>query len=69
MLEELLESREILEGSGLTVEFGGGIFQDQTPGLTITELFGVFFAGANPCSAARATAAAGSGTEPQMERK
>jgi RND superfamily putative drug exporter len=45
MLEELLETREILVGSGLTVEFGGGIFQDQTPGLTITELFGVFFAG------------------------
>jgi len=45
MLEELLESREILEGSGLTVEFGGGIFQDQTPGLTIAELFGVIFAG------------------------
>ncbi|MSZ08363.1 MAG: MMPL family transporter, partial [Actinobacteria bacterium] len=45
MLEELLESREILAGSGLTVEFGGGIFQDQTPGLTIAELFGVIFAG------------------------
>ena len=45
MLDELLETREILVGSGLTVEFGGGIFQDQTPGLTITELFGVFFAG------------------------
>lgn len=45
MLEELLESRQILAGSGLTVEFGGGIFQDQTPGLTIAELFGVIFAG------------------------
>lgn len=45
MLEGLLETREILAGSGLTVEFGGGIFQDQTPGLTIAELFGVIFAG------------------------
>lgn len=45
MLEELLESREALVGSGLTAEFGGGIFQDQTPGLTIAEVFGVIFAG------------------------
>ena len=45
MLEELLETRTILEGSGLRAEFGGGIFQDQTPGLTIAELFGVIFAG------------------------
>jgi hypothetical protein len=45
MLDELLETREILEGSELIVEFGGGIFQDQTPGLTIAELFGVIFAG------------------------
>ena len=45
MLEELLETREILVGSGLSAEFGGGIFQDQTPGLTIAELFGVIFAG------------------------
>ncbi len=45
MLDELLESREVLAGSALTAEFGGGIFQDQTPGLTITEVFGVIFAG------------------------
>lgn len=45
MLEELLESREVLVGSPLIAEFGGGIFQDQTPGLTIAEVFGVIFAG------------------------
>lgn len=45
MLDELQQTREILSGSDLIVEFGGGIFQDQTPGLTIAELFGVIFAG------------------------
>lgn len=45
ILEELIATRNILEGSGLTVEFGGSVFQDQSPGLTIAEVFGVIFAG------------------------
>ncbi|MFC0681327.1 MMPL family transporter [Lysobacter korlensis] len=33
------------EASGLRIEFGGQVFQDNTFGITITEVFGVLFAG------------------------
>ncbi|HET6673071.1 MAG TPA: MMPL family transporter [Agromyces sp.] len=36
---------EIGRDAGLTVAFGGEVFQDTTFGLTITEVFGVLFAG------------------------
>ena len=36
---------QIGEDAGLQVEFGGQVFQDNTFGITITEVFGVVFAG------------------------
>ncbi|WP_120339923.1 MMPL family transporter [Cryobacterium soli] len=33
------------EDAGLTVAFGGQVFQDNTFGITVTEIFGVLFAG------------------------
>ena len=43
-LEELKATSSIAEKSGLTVEFGGQVFQDTTFGITVTEIFGVVFA-------------------------
>lgn len=45
MVEELLSTRSIAEESGLTIEYGGSILQDQSPGISATELVGVVFAG------------------------
>jgi putative drug exporter of the RND superfamily len=45
MLDELTATRDVVAGSGLELEFGGSVFQDQSPGLTIAEVFGVIFAG------------------------
>ena len=45
MLTELTATREIGEDAGLRVEFGGQVFQDNTFGITVTEVFGVVFAG------------------------
>ena len=45
MLTQLTATREIGEDAGLRVEFGGQVFQDNTFGITVTEVFGVVFAG------------------------
>ena len=45
MLEELQETASITEDAGMDVAFGGQVFQDNTFGLTITEVFGLLFAG------------------------
>ena len=45
MIEELVSTRSIAEDAGLTIEYGGSVFQDQSVGLTIAEVFGVIFAG------------------------
>jgi RND superfamily putative drug exporter len=45
MLEELVSSRDLAEGTGIIVEYGGNVFQDQQVGLTIAEVIGVAFAG------------------------
>ena len=42
---ELADTAQIGEDAGLQVEFGGQVFQDNTFGITITEVFGVVFAG------------------------
>ena len=42
---ELAATAKIGEDAGLRVEFGGQVFQDNTFGITITEVFGVVFAG------------------------
>jgi putative drug exporter of the RND superfamily len=42
---ELKDTAAIGEDAGLQVEFGGQVFQDTTVALTITEVFGVVFAG------------------------
>ena len=44
-IDELLATAEIGEDAGLTIAFGGQVLQDSTPSLTITEAFGVLFAG------------------------
>jgi RND superfamily putative drug exporter len=44
MVEHLISTRSIAEAEGLTIEYGGSIFQDQSVGLTISEVFGVIFA-------------------------
>ena len=44
MLDDLKATASIGEKAGLQVEFGGGVFQDNSATLTITELFGVIFA-------------------------
>lgn len=44
-LEELKATAPIAEDAGLRVEFGGQVFQDTSFGITITEVFGVIFAG------------------------
>jgi RND superfamily putative drug exporter len=45
MVEALKDTREVVAGTDLVVEFGGSVFQDQEVGLTIAEVFGVIFAG------------------------
>jgi RND superfamily putative drug exporter len=45
MLEELQATKSIAEDAGLEVAFGGQVFQDNTFGLTVTEVFGLIFAG------------------------
>lgn len=44
-LEQVTATGEIGRDAGLAVAFGGEVFQDTTFGLTITEVFGVLFAG------------------------
>ena len=44
-LDELRDTASIGEDAGLRVEFGGQVFADNTPGITVTEVFGVLFAG------------------------
>jgi RND superfamily putative drug exporter len=44
-LTELQDTASIGEDAGMVVEFGGQVFQDNTFGITITEVFGVLFAG------------------------
>lgn len=43
--DAVVATGEIGEDAGLTVAFGGEVFQDTSFGLTITEVFGVVFAG------------------------
>ncbi|MBC7725522.1 MAG: MMPL family transporter [Burkholderiaceae bacterium] len=45
MLSNLTATGSIGTDAGLRVEFGGQVFQDNTFGITITEVFGVVFAG------------------------
>ena len=45
MIETLFSTRSIAESAGLTIEYGGAMFQDQVVGLTYHELLGVIFAG------------------------
>ena len=45
MLDDLTATKSIGEDAGLRVEFGGGVFQDNAAYLTVTEVFGVVFAG------------------------
>ena len=45
MLDELTSTRSLVDGTGIIVEFGGTVFQDQQVGLTVSEVFGVAFAG------------------------
>lgn len=44
-IDALTATGEIGRDAGLTVAFGGQVFQDTTFGLTIVEVFGVLFAG------------------------
>ncbi|MFP7833989.1 MMPL family transporter [Marisediminicola sp. LYQ134] len=44
-LDELVASAEIGRDAGLDVEFGGQVFQENEFGITVTEVFGVIFAG------------------------
>jgi RND superfamily putative drug exporter len=41
----LIDTASIGRDAGLVVEFGGQVFQDNTVGITVTEVFGVIFAG------------------------
>ncbi|MCU1514293.1 MAG: family transporter [Microbacteriaceae bacterium] len=43
-LSALKDTAKIGENAGMTVAFGGQVFQDNTFGITITEIFGVIFA-------------------------
>jgi RND superfamily putative drug exporter len=43
-IAELLDTASIGEDAGLQVEFGGQVLQDNTVGLTVTEVFGLIFA-------------------------
>ena len=44
-LDELKDTATIAEDGGMRAEFGGQVFQDTTFGITVTEVFGVIFAG------------------------
>ena len=44
-LAELTATAAAAEDAGLRVEFGGQVFQETTFGITVTEVFGVVFAG------------------------
>lgn len=44
-LRELTRTASVGEDAGMEVAFGGQVFQDSTFGITITEVFGVLFAG------------------------
>ncbi|MBN9240226.1 MAG: transporter [Micrococcales bacterium 70-64] len=44
-IAQLKDTAAVGEDAGLQVEFGGQVFQDTTVGITITEVFGVVFAG------------------------
>ena len=44
-LEELTATASMAKDAGMTVDFGGQVFQDHTFGITVTEIFGVVFAG------------------------
>lgn len=45
MIDGFVATQAVAEDAGLTVEFGGQIFQQTSFGVTITEVFGVLFAG------------------------
>ena len=45
MIQTLFSTRSVAESAGLTIEYGGAMFQDQVVGLTYHELLGVVFAG------------------------
>ena len=45
MIDELTAAASITRDVGMTTEFGGQIFQDSTFGITISEVFGIVFAG------------------------
>jgi len=44
-LDELKDTASIAADAGMRAEFGGQVFQDTSFGITITEVFGVIFAG------------------------
>ncbi len=44
-LAELTDTAAIAEDAGLRIEYGGQVFQDNTFGITVSEVFGVAFAG------------------------
>ncbi|MGV8897521.1 MAG: MMPL family transporter [Rhodoglobus sp.] len=44
-IADLKATAAVGESDGLRVEFGGQVFQDNSVGITITEVFGVLFAG------------------------
>lgn len=44
MLEDLKATASIPRDAGMTVEFGGQVFQDSSFGITLTEVFGLVFA-------------------------
>jgi RND superfamily putative drug exporter len=44
-LDAVKATAKIGENAGMTVAFGGGVFADNSFGITITEVFGVVFAG------------------------
>lgn len=45
MLDELQDTASITRDAGMEVQFGGQVFADNTFGITVTEVFGVIFAG------------------------
>ncbi|WP_349899422.1 MMPL family transporter [Parafrigoribacterium soli] len=44
-LDRLKETAAAARDAGITVDFGGQVFQDRSFGITVTEVFGVVFAG------------------------
>lgn len=44
-IADLKATASVGEDAGLRVEFGGQVFQDNSVGITVTEVFGVLFAG------------------------